>query len=465
MISTKRIIVGIALVLAGASMGMEAAHAQPMLEEGLTANIGYSTEIHRAVDSRTGVYKAKYVSGGKSTTEWCYLVNGEVQYNYTGFASNSNGWWYVEKGKVTFKKNDVIKGKVKGQDGWWLVKESKVQFVDSVEKNSLGWWRIKNGKVDFNYTGFAKNSNGWWYCENGKVNFKKKDVIKGTVNGESGWWFVKDGKVQFINSVEKNSLGWWRIKNGKADFNFTGFAKNDYGWWYCKNGKVDFGKRDVLKGTVDGETAWWYVKGGMVQFVDSVEKNSSGWWAIYNGKVDFSFEGMAENSSGWWYCKNGMVDFSYNGTINTFKCFVYTVKNGKAVSWYEDFAAEKELYLEADEYITEANYYYELAKKYINGTTGSRRYQAIIYSRKWLREAKDGFYKAYEKTRYVERFKDLNDSLYTAYYYMPTTAEDNWDSLRSFSEDDLKVLEALYTCFGECAEITDFFLDTIQPGD
>ena len=256
-----------------------------------------------STDTRTGVYKAKYTANGKTTTEWCYLKNGKVQYKYTGFASNSSGWWYVEKGRVTFKKTDVIKGKVKNQDGWWFVKGSQVQFVDSVEKNSNGWWRIKNGKVDFGFTGIARNANGWWYC--------------------------KGGKVQFIDSVEKNENGWWAIRNGKVDFNYTGFAKNSSGWWYCIKGKVDFSKKDIIKGTVNGQSGYWYVSGGKVQFVDSVEKNSSGWWSVQNGKVNFNFTGMAKNSNGWWYCKGGKVQMGFEGFIKL-KCgATVSFKNGK----------------------------------------------------------------------------------------------------------------------------------------
>ena len=191
-------------------------------------------------------------------------------------------------GKTVTTGPDIIK---KGSD--WV-------FIDS------------NGRVDTSFTGFAKNSNGWWYCEKGKVIFSKKDVIKGSVNGQSGWWFVKGGKVQFIDSVEKNSNGWWAIRGGKVDFNYTGLAKNENGWWYCRGGKVDFSKNDILKGTVNGETAWWFVKGGKVQFVNSVEKNSNGWWVIRNGKVDFNYTGIAKNQYGWWRIVKGKVDFSCN---------------------------------------------------------------------------------------------------------------------------------------------------------
>ena len=329
-----------------------------------------------STDTRTGVYQAKYTANGKTTTEWCYLKNGKVQYSYTGFASNANGWWYVEKGKVTFKKNDVIKGTVKGQSGWWFVKGSKVQFVNSVEKNSLGWWKITNGKADFNYTGiaknangwwyckngkvqfinsveqnangwwciqkgkvnfnftgFAKNANGWWYCKNGKVDFNKKDVLKGTVNGQSAWWFVSGGKVQFINSVEKNSTGWWCIQKGKVNFNYTGFAKNSSGWWYCKGGKVDFGKTDVIKGTVKSQSGWWKVTKGKVDLnYTGLAKNSNGMWYVEKGIVKQGKLGVCKYSGSWYYVNNGKVDYSYNGTVSLSNGKSVTIKKGKVTS-------------------------------------------------------------------------------------------------------------------------------------
>ncbi|MCC8149913.1 MAG: hypothetical protein LIO96_00180, partial [Lachnospiraceae bacterium] len=110
-----------------------------------------------------------------STGEWWYVDDdGNVDKTYTGFAKNSNGWWYIEEGKVTFQENSVIYGSVKGKNGWWYVVGSKVQLsftglADYANKN--GWWYIKNGKVDFTKNTVAKNKNGWWYVTGGKVQF------------------------------------------------------------------------------------------------------------------------------------------------------------------------------------------------------------------------------------------------------------------------------------------------------
>ena len=195
---------------------------------------------------------------------WTYVKNNRPDYSYSGFAKNPSGWWYIEKGKVSFRKNGVIHGTVNGISGWWNVKGSKVIFNNSVESNEHGWWVIRNGKVDFNYNGFAKNSSGWWWIENGKVTFRKNDVLDGTVEGKSGWWNVKGSKVIFNNSVEGNRHGWWVIRNGKVDFNYNGFAKNSSGWWYIENGKVSFRKNGIIKGTIDGRYSSWTVKNSKV---------------------------------------------------------------------------------------------------------------------------------------------------------------------------------------------------------
>ena len=236
-------------------------------------------------------------------TNWVYTVNGKTDTTFTGFAKNSSGWWYIEKGKVNFNKNGVIQGTVNGETAWWHVSGGNVKFDNSVETNGQGWYCIQNGKINFSFNGFAKNWCGWWYIENGKVDFNKNGVIYGTVNGETAWWHVKGGFVEMDNSVEANEFGWWCIRNGKVDFSYNGFAKNWCGWWYIQGGNLDFNVNGVFYGTVNGEAAWWYVNGG---------------------NVKLNFNGIGKNQFGWWYIKNGKVDFSANGwkTINGKKYYV-----------------------------------------------------------------------------------------------------------------------------------------------
>ena len=221
-------------------------------------------------------------------TDWYYTDQGRVDFSYTGFAQNGNGWFYVENGTVPLNRDDIIHGTVNGKTGWWYIQYNKVMFTTTIDKNANGWWYVRDGMVDFDYTGFGNNANGWWYVEDGKVTFKKNSVIHGVVNNVDGWWYVVESKVTFKDTVAQNENGWWRIKNGKVDFSYTGIAQNDYGWW-----------------------------------------------RIENGKVNLNFTGVAQNENGWWYVKNGKVDMNYSGKV-TYNGKTYTIKNGKVVSTASD---------------------------------------------------------------------------------------------------------------------------------
>lgn len=212
-----------------------------------------------------------------SDGNWYSCQNGE-KVNYTGFADNDYGTWYVENGRVTFAKNDVIYDSVAGN--WKYILGSKFAVKNTVAQNSNGWWRIENGIVNFGATGVYQNENGWWYCKGGKVQF-----------GYTG--------------IQSNANGWWRIEGGKVNFSATGVYQNEFGWWYCEGGKVQFN-------------------------YTGVKSNAYGWWKIEGGKVDFKFTGIAANEYGKWYCKNGKVDFSKNGKV-TYQGTTYTIKGGKVV--------------------------------------------------------------------------------------------------------------------------------------
>ncbi len=84
---------------------------------------GKATKSSGSSSSLNGVCKA-------SDGNWYYYVNGVKDTSYTGFASNSNGKWYVEKGKVTFKTTGVFKdtkGAIGTKGTWWYVEDSKVK--------------------------------------------------------------------------------------------------------------------------------------------------------------------------------------------------------------------------------------------------------------------------------------------------------------------------------------------------
>ena len=181
--------------------------------------VGEATAVITGVNNYTGTVRVNFqiektdeVARG-ADGNWYYYKNGVVQSDYTGFQENSNGWWYIEGGKVTFAKNDVIHGTVNGQDGWWYVRGSQVIFTDTVAQNSNGWWRIENGKVNFSANTVAQNSNGWWYIRDGKVNF----AFNGIAQNSNGWWYIRDGQVDFgYNGTVTADGRTYTVVNGRA---------------------------------------------------------------------------------------------------------------------------------------------------------------------------------------------------------------------------------------------------------
>ncbi len=302
-------------------------------------------------ESETAGQNGLYKDPGSGV--WYYYKDGEVDTSYNGFATNSNGSWYVENGKVTFNKNSVIKdtagvlgtkgtwyyvvgskvrydftglANYKNENGWWYIRNGVVDFTaNGVYKNQNGWYYVNGGKVQFDYSGFGKNSNGSWYIEGGKVRFNKNSVIKDTkgVLGTKGtWYYVVGSKVRYDFTGlanYKNENGWWYIRNGVVDFTANTVAKNKNGWWYVTGGKVQFDFTGLAN--YKNENGWWYIKNGKVDFTaNTVAKNKNGWYYVVGGKVDFSYNGIAQNSNGWWYIKGGKVDFSagdYSFAANT----------------------------------------------------------------------------------------------------------------------------------------------------
>ena len=257
-----------------------------------------------------------------------YYKNGEIDKTYNGFATFEDEfevhWYFVENGDVTFERNDVVKGTIRGEEGWYYVLGSEFIPVTTVAKNKDGWWYCKDGKVDFTYWGFGSyldenDKEHWLYCEDGQVTFKRNDIIKGKLDGVNGWWYVVNSEFTPSTTVAKNSIGWWYVEDGMVDFSYTGFARNEYGWWYCEKGQVTFQKNDILQGIAnnaagkDGEDGWWYVRNSKVTDTETVANNAYGWWYVNGGKVDFSHNGVEGNDFGWWYIHKGKVDFTYNG--------------------------------------------------------------------------------------------------------------------------------------------------------
>ena len=189
-------------------------------------------------------------------------------------------------------------------DGWYYVVDGAVDYkFTGVAQNENGWWYCKNGKVDFNYTGLGQNKNGWWYCKGGKVDFDYNGVVK----NENGYWKVENGKVNFnFNGLyNTQNSDWYYFKGGKIDFSYSGVVNNGFGWWAVVNGKVDF----KYNGLLNNENGWWMMQNGKVDFdYNGLCINKNGIWVLEKGKVNFGYNGDYSFSGSIYKIKNGKVE-------------------------------------------------------------------------------------------------------------------------------------------------------------
>ena len=185
--------------------------------------------------------------------DWRMIINGKIDYNYTGIGTNKNGTWYLEDGKITYNYSGTY------YDGkkTFIIKNSGVIKEISEDFTGLMWlddWRmVINGKVDYEYTGLGENENGIWYLEEGKITYN----YTGTYYENDKAYIIKENSLIAVVSKEFTGLMWlddWRmVINGKVDYEYTGLGENKNGIWYLENGKITYtytGEYEDEDGTV-----------------------------------------------------------------------------------------------------------------------------------------------------------------------------------------------------------------------
>ncbi len=301
-----------------------------------------------------------------SDGNWYYYIDGEVDWNYTGFASNAYGVWYVHNGKVEF-----VTGIVEIDDVYYYVEGGSWNS----ERNDVlcyngDWYHIQYGTWDPEFEGIALNQYGLWYIVDGKVAFDctgltEIDGMLLYINSglfdvnytslyyyEGEWIYINEGVWDYnYNGVVYYYGDWYYVEDGVLDWNYTGFASNDYGVWYIVNGKVAFNYTGIVEyesnfwvyvngGAWDAtytslyyyKDQWIYVYEGIVDFCcDDVVCYYGDWYYVEDSILDWGYTGIGSNAYGDWYIVNGKVAFDYTGLIDC-DGYLYYI-NGGAIDY------------------------------------------------------------------------------------------------------------------------------------
>ena len=150
-----------------------------------------------------------------------------VASDFTGFAQSSDPdrWFYIEKGNPT-TKTALIKGTVKGTTTWWRVENGEVIFEDGFASNSNGTYYVKAGAVDFTYNGYAADDNGDYYVvKKGKVTAGPVSYIQSLTAAADGIkisWVPVSGAASYRIYYKVGSGKWTKITDVSAPSSSAG---------------------------------------------------------------------------------------------------------------------------------------------------------------------------------------------------------------------------------------------------
>ncbi len=270
----------------------------------------------------------------KINNVWRMLINGVIDYNYTGIGSNELGTWYLENGKVNFDYT----GTYFDENGGYIIEGSKVfanvtENTTEVMKIDNTWRMVKNGVVDYSYEGVGTNNLGTWLIEKGKVTF---NYTGNYTDKDRKTYVIEKRKVKtdYTGVMKINNI-WRMVINGIVDYNYTGTGTNNFGTWYVENGVVDL----KYTGTYyEGDKA--HIVEGSKIYV-TINKNTTEvikindiWRMIIDGTVDYNYTGIGKNNLGTWLIEKGKVTFNYTGNYTDKDRKTYVIEKRKVKTDY-----------------------------------------------------------------------------------------------------------------------------------
>ena len=259
---------------------------------------------------------------------WRAVINGKIDYKYTGLCENDCGYWYMENGELPY----TYYGTIYEGDNSYIIEKNFVQEIvpkDTTKMMYINYiWRaVINGKVDYHYTGLAQNGKDIWYFENGNLTYN----YNGIVHADDGDYVVENSlaitnitRLKYINGI------WYMVINGKIDYKYTGLCENDCGYWYMENGELPY----TYYGTInEGDNAYIIEKNFVQEIVpkDTTKMMyiNCNWRMVIYGKIDYHYTGSAENENGRWYFENGEITYTYNSEYEDTDGIIYCIVNSR----------------------------------------------------------------------------------------------------------------------------------------
>ena len=192
------------------------------------------------------------VSENYSNYKNYYLIeNGRLREEVSGLMQTTvggvNAWWNVEHGTIFWTNGGGYPTLVFYNGDWWYVMNGQVNFsyTGYVNYNSTNWY-VENGRVNFNKTGFIDlyGYGSYDYIQNGQHDYNYNGLVYAELNGKTTWWVVKSGSCYYYDGAGyywpddyvANENGLWACINNEVRFDLNGEFVRDVSYYVSSSG-------------------------------------------------------------------------------------------------------------------------------------------------------------------------------------------------------------------------------------
>ena len=245
------------MILAPTVSAMAAEESTSAAHSTAEESVETTENVEMVVTEEEGVseYDAAYTGlANYSGNVWRYLINGAVQWGYTGLVQYYGTWYYIEKGTLNWNYT----GLTNYYGTWYYVEKGVLNWNYTGLTNYYGtWYYVEKGVLNWNYTGLTDYYGTWYYVEKGILNWK----YNGLTNYYGTWYYVEKGILNWkYNSITNYYGTWYCATNGVLTWDYTGLVYY-YGTWY-------YVEKSVLNWNYTGHVEFlghkYYVENGVM---------------------------------------------------------------------------------------------------------------------------------------------------------------------------------------------------------
>ncbi len=294
----------------------------------ITPSNNIANGLHRNSEGKWYLYQNGLINTtycglyNDSSLGWCYLVNGKIDFGYTGLTLYNGKWYYVQNGMLKWGVNTLVQY----NGTWYYVNNSTVDWNYTGLTNYGGtWYYIQKGVLKWGVNTLVLHNGTWYYVNNSAINWN----YTGLVNYNGSWYYVQKGVLKWgVNTLVYYNGTWYYVKNSTLDWNYTGMVSYNGDTYYVQKGQIKWG----VNGLTNVGGTWYYLSNSAIKksYTGLVQYNGN-WYYVQNGMLKWGVNTLVYYNGSWYYVSNSTLDWNYTGMV-PYNGDTYYVQKGQ-IKW------------------------------------------------------------------------------------------------------------------------------------